>query len=221
LGSTLREEVAACLLGGHGIPASVGIAAFDTLKTAGMFGGDIPEIHELEAILSSPINLNGHLIRYRFARQKARYLHAALIKLSREEAPERSGKSLRNWLLDVPGIGFKTASWIARNWLGADDVAILDIHIYRAGIIGGYFDTSMTVEKDYLSLEEQFIKFSNALGVRTSELDAVVWYEMMASPTTVHRVIDESDYLGGLLKKGGASRTNKRQPYAEQPALFV
>lgn len=34
LGATLKEEVGACLLGGHGIPASVGLAPFITSKNA-------------------------------------------------------------------------------------------------------------------------------------------------------------------------------------------
>lgn len=35
LGHTLKEEVGACLLGGHGIPAAIGIAAFKLLKSYG------------------------------------------------------------------------------------------------------------------------------------------------------------------------------------------
>src|SRR5262245_36718563 len=35
LGRSLIEEVVACLLGGHGIPAEVGIAAFHRLRDAG------------------------------------------------------------------------------------------------------------------------------------------------------------------------------------------
>ncbi|TYB27975.1 8-oxoguanine DNA glycosylase, partial [Aggregatibacter actinomycetemcomitans] len=37
----------------------------------------------------------------------------------------------------------------------------------------------LTVEKNYLKLEEQFLEFAQALGVRTSELDATIWYDMM------------------------------------------
>ncbi|MGU1930297.1 hypothetical protein ACSEV3_20910 [Pseudomonas aeruginosa] len=42
LGSTLQEEVGACLLGGHGIPASVGLAAFSHLKGRGHSAGLCP-----------------------------------------------------------------------------------------------------------------------------------------------------------------------------------
>lgn len=36
LGSDLREEVAACLLGGYGMPAALGLAAFARLKNEGL-----------------------------------------------------------------------------------------------------------------------------------------------------------------------------------------
>ena len=110
-----------------------------------------------------------------------------------ELAPVSSGKELRDWLLPIAGVGYKTASWIARNWLDADDVAILDIHILRAGLLGGFFDKSLSIERDYLKLEEQFVAFSNALGVRASELDATIWYEMMESNVTVHRLLEFGD----------------------------
>jgi N-glycosylase/DNA lyase len=43
LGKTLREEVGACLLGGHGIPAKVGLLAFEHLKAKGAFEIEPPD----------------------------------------------------------------------------------------------------------------------------------------------------------------------------------
>lgn len=189
LGATLKEEVGACLLGGHGIPSTVGLAAYYHVKARGAFGDEPPSEDQLLEWLREPMALDGRLVRYRFAKQKARYLAAALHKLAGEEAPIQSGRALRDWLLDVPGIGYKTASWVARNWLDADDVAILDIHILRAGLLGKFFDSHLTVERHYLQLEEQFIRFSKGLGVRASELDALIWLEMMSSPATVHSIM--------------------------------
>lgn len=189
LGTTLKEEVGACLLGGHGIPASVGLAAFHHVKQLGAFN-DLPPSEEiLLEWLREPIQVDGRLVRYRFAKQKARYLAAALQKLASEYPPLGSGRALRDWLLDIPGIGYKTASWVARNWLDADDVAILDIHILRAGLLGKFFEESLTVERHYLELEDQFIQFSKGLGVRASELDALIWLEMMSSSATVHSIM--------------------------------
>lgn len=185
LGKTLREEVGACLLGGHGIPASIGLLAYHHLKAKGAFEAEPPEERTLLQWLSEPMHHEDRLVRYRFASQKARYLAAAMRKLTQEVSPEQSGRILRDWLTSIPGIGYKTASWIARNWLDADDVAILDIHILRAGVLAGFLDGELTVERDYLALEAQFLKFSQGLGVRASELDAVIWSDMMASPLTV------------------------------------
>ncbi len=185
LGNTLLEEVGACLLGGHGIPAEKGLAAYKHMKSMGAFDGSIYSADTLLEWLSQPISLNSKTFKYRFAKQKSQYIHSAISMLASEAAPIESGQQLRNWLLDIKGVGLKTASWIARNWLDADDVAILDIHIYRAGILGGFFDQSMSVERNYIELEDQFISLANSMGVKTAELDALMWYEMQQSPSVL------------------------------------
>lgn len=185
LGATLREEVGACLLGGHGIPADIGTLAFEHLRAKGAFMGVAPREETLREWLSEPMPLGARHVRYRFAGQKARYLAGAFELLASEPAPTQSGRALRDWLTQVPGIGPKTASWVARNWLDCDDVAILDIHLLRAGVLTGFFDAELTVERDYLELEQQFLRFCTAIGVRASELDAVIWAEMRSSPSSV------------------------------------
>jgi N-glycosylase/DNA lyase len=192
LGASLKEEVGACLLGGYGIPAAVGLAAFSHLKARNAFEGESPDQATLLEWLSEPIAMGQRTVKYRFARQKAKYLSEALKTLDDELAPCDNGKALRNWLLQIPGIGFKTASWIARNWLNADDVAILDIHVYRAGILAGFFEPTTSIDRHYERLEEQFLEFAFGLNVRASELDATIWHEMMSSRITVHRILAES-----------------------------
>lgn len=217
LGTTLKEEVGACLLGGHGIPANVGVAAFHHVKERGAFGEQPPSEETLYKWLSEPLAIDGRQVRYRFAKQKARYLSAALQKLSVERPPLATGKELRDWLLDIPGIGYKTASWVARNWLDADDVAILDIHILRAGLLGKFFESNLTVERNYLELEEQFIRLSKGLGVRASELDALMWLEMMSSPATVHSIMGTGHHSP---ESATRSRTKKRKANSGQLALI-
>ncbi|MFY7003549.1 8-oxoguanine DNA glycosylase [Acinetobacter pittii] len=192
LGTTLKEEVGACLLGGHGIPAQVGIAAYSHLKNKGIFSEIESSEQDIYNLLAEPIDLDGKKVKYRFARQKAKYLADAMDQLSQDIPSFKSGQELRNWLLNISGIGLKTASWIARNWLDADDVAILDIHILRAGILGGFFSKNLSIEKNYLELEEQFLTFSKGLGINASELDAVIWLEMMSSSTIVHELMNSS-----------------------------
>ena len=217
LGETLKEEVGACLLGGHGIPANIGLAAFYHVKKHGAFGNRLPAQEAILEWLQEPIEVEGRFVRYRFANQKSRYLYAALKKLSDEFPPLNSGKALRNWLLDIPGIGYKTASWIARNWLDADDVAILDIHILRAGSLGNFFESNLTVERHYLELEEQFIRFSKGLGVRASELDALMWLEMMSSSSTVHNIMGMGHHSS---TSGSRSRTKKSKANSSQLSLL-
>lgn len=190
LGRTLTEEVAACLLGGHGIPASVGIAAYERLRKLGAFSETAPSEEQLEAWLREPLQIEQRQVRYRFAAQKAHYL-AATIPLVQSVPEFTTGKQLRDWLMQLPGIGPKTASWIARNWMDADDVAILDIHIMRIGQVIGLFPRELTVDRHYFELEALFLQFSQALDVRASELDAVVWHEMASSPTTVRIIVDQ------------------------------
>lgn len=190
LGRDLVEEVAACLLGGHGIPAEVGIEAFVRIREAGVLRRPTTE-QELFGLLSIPLSVRGRPVRYRFAAQKARYLAQALDILSSETAPLGSGRELRDWLTRIPGVGLKTASWVARNLLDADDVAILDIHILRAGDLGGFLDRRLKVERDYLELERQFLTFCSHLQIRPSELDSIIWSEMKASPLSVRRLLED------------------------------
>jgi thermostable 8-oxoguanine DNA glycosylase len=218
LGRTLKEEVAACLLGGHGIPASMGNAAFNHLKAHRCFDDVAPTEVELYEMLSAKIDVGGKFAHYRFARQKAKYLAAAFEHLALAEIPSHSGKALRNWLMAAPGIGYKTASWIARNYMDADDVAILDIHILRAGLLAGFFEPAMTVERHYLELESKFIEFSLSLGTRPSELDAVIWHEMMSSSSTIHRILG----MGKAPQSGVSHKlSKKRNADASQLPLLV
>lgn len=222
LGKTLHEEVGACLLGGHGIPASVGLLAYEHLRAKNAFAGDPPSEGQLHAWLAEPLAVDGRQVRYRFASQKARYLAAALNKIAVEPAPT-TGRALRDWLTAIPGVGYKTASWIARNWLDADDVAILDIHLLRAGVVAGFLDHTLTVERHYLELEAQFLEFSRGLGVRASELDAVIWLEMAQSRSTVERILQalpESRFKQRHAPSPSVQRDHARQPHAMQLALL-
>lgn len=214
LGSTLADEVAACLLGGHGIPAAVGLAAFGRMRDEGVLQGR-PSEQQLLELLQAPLTVNGKSIHYRFARQKARYLSEALAYLASSSPPANSGRALRDWLLQLSGVGNKTASWIARNWLRADDVAILDIHILRVGAAIGLFPDHLTVERHYFALEELFLSFSERMGVRASELDAVIWHEMARSPLSTQVL------LGNKMPSVKKRPANQRQADPAQASFLI
>lgn len=178
IGSTIIEEIIACILGGYGMPSELGIAAFERLKSKSLIkpGVSFTKIHEA---LCDPFEmLDGSLKRYRFYNQKSKYVHKLLQRTDLDQIPLHHDGSLRTWLLSVEGIGFKTASWITRNWLQSENVAILDVHILRAGKIAGFFDDQCDVATHYLDLESNYISFCNALGVLPSNMDAIIWNYM-------------------------------------------
>ncbi len=177
LGSNLFEEVAACLLGGFGMPADVGLAAFNRLRDRNLLRPGVEEV-SINRALSEPLPVSGKTTRYRFPNQKARYVSRALDRLGAESFPVDDEIEFREKLRSLEGIGFKTASWITRNFLNSDRVAILDVHILRAGLLAGIFRPSHDVTRDYPELESRLICFANGLGVRLSQLDAVMWFEM-------------------------------------------
>lgn len=175
LGETLVEEVVACLLGGHGAPAEIGLAAYDRVRAHLRANGPLLSLSAAEELLSLPLLVRGRSVRYRFAKQRALYLHGCLSGLAAIHEQELGDRELRDSLCTLPGIGPKTASWIVRNRRKSDDVAILDIHIIRAGCQIGIFTTDANPAKNYFGLEKKYLDFSRAIDVRASILDAVMW----------------------------------------------
>ena len=182
LGHSLMEEVSACLLGGYGMPAELGMAAFLRLRDQRLLCGTASD-EDIETALSLPFLIFGKPRKYRFARQKARYLSATLSALHKASLPEHP-KDLRDYLTTLHGIGPKTASWVVRNHFGSDDVAILDVHIIRAGIVVGLFDKKADPNRNYYDLEDRFLAFCRALKEPASLLDAIMWdYMRRIGPT--------------------------------------
>jgi len=177
IGRSLREEVAACLLGGFGMPAEVGLAAFERLRDRGLLNGTVP-VSAIEDALREPLAVGGRHVKYRYPGVKSRFLSAAMERMNREPAPAHCPLALRGWLLTFPGIGPKTASWITRNFMHSDEVAILDVHVIRAGVLMGLFSARSKLPRDYLRMEERLVAFACALGVKLSKFDSVLWCYM-------------------------------------------
>lgn len=173
LGRSLPEEIAACLLGGFGMPAELGLAAFARVRDRGLLTA-VPQFSALERALSEPFCTPHGSSRYRFPRQKARYLASCMKALQRLDL-NLGDRSLRDLLTTLPGIGPKTASWIVRNHRDSDAVAIIDVHILRAGRCLGLFPSRWLPDRNYFELETKFLAFAAALGIRPSLLDALMW----------------------------------------------
>jgi N-glycosylase/DNA lyase len=174
----LVEEVVFCLLGGFGITAELATAAFEACFEASLIQNLETNPDVWSEILFNPLTVKGKSQHYRFPNQKAKFVAGAMVYLREHNLDLLKGIKLRDELLKINGIGLKTAGWITRNYTDADDVAILDIHIIRAGILCGIFRPNVRVERDYHVMETRFIEFSQALGVRPAILDCLIWDQM-------------------------------------------
>lgn len=211
LGMTLEQEVVACLLGGHGITGEMGMAAYQHLMQHEVIDG-CATADDIERLLLMPILLKGRAVHYRFPHQKAKYIAAALTYLRGKAVPD-SNRALRDWLTGISGIGMKTASWITRNWRDADDVAILDIHIHRAGVIAGIFAPNDDISKQYLEMEHKFVSLASAIGIPANILDNQIWNEFRNAPKTAARLlvekgVDASDRCGLPIANHNRARRN-------------
>jgi len=183
LTNSLPEELALCLLGGFGMPAEIGLAAFTTLRDRDLLSAGTGE-EEIAACLKEPLLINGRPKRYRFWKQKAKYLAGSLERLAGDEIPD-DDIELRDLLVTYPGIGPKTASWIVRNYRDSDDVAILDIHIIRACQEMGLFPAAVKLEREYTALEQRFLDFCRAVKIPAASMDALIWDYMRTLGPTV------------------------------------
>lgn len=180
LGSNLMEEVVACLLGGYGFKAEIGLLAFHRIKNLRLIRTGV-SLNEIENAISSPFRLNGKEVHYRFSHQKSKYIYWFLQRNDIDEFETLSGSRLRDKLMTVKGIGPKTASWIARNYGNCEDVAIVDIHIYRAGRLAGFVNPQWNVQKDYYKIEESFLDFCHSINALPSKMDSIMWNQMKES----------------------------------------
>lgn len=180
LGSNLIEEVVACLLGGYGIKAELGLLAFHRIKNLRLIRKGV-SLGDLEKAINAPFRWNGKVVHYRFSHQKSKYIHRFLQRHDIDEFEKLCGSNLRDKLITIEGIGPKTASWIARNCGSCEDVAIVDIHIYRAGRLAGFVNPNWDMQKDYYRIEESFLEFCHSINALPSKMDSIMWNQMKES----------------------------------------
>lgn len=196
--TTLAEDTVFCLLGGFGIKAEVADAAFRRLAASGLFDRE-PDQDAIEADLRTPLRVGERSVRYRFPASRARYIAGALEHLRARPAPS-DDLGLRDYLQGIPGIGPKTASYIVRNHVGSDRVAILDIHVLRAFQAACLFPAPLTLPRHYSALEEIFLHFAAAAGIKASLLDLAIWEVMRRTPDRVTKAaarLNRSQLLAG------------------------
>ncbi|AGH94317.1 hypothetical protein [Pseudobdellovibrio exovorus] len=176
-GRSLSQEILACMLGGYGITGELSNAYYEKITSQ---VSDLSSLNSstLEAILRSPVLINGRNVKYRYPTQKARQISAALNEASAKHWENLAPLALRESLLNLTGIGLKTASWIVRNYTASDEVAIIDIHLHRAGVLAGFFLPEWTPTKHYKLMESAFISFSKKFNLSASGLDLLIWNHM-------------------------------------------
>ncbi len=170
LGHTLVEETVACILGGFGVRTEVQLAAFRHLVELGLVTTEPPpEVASIESALRVPIDLSDgrRATHYRFPRQRAERIHFALVELRTDPAID-DPRELRDWLMRLPGVGPKTASWIVRNRTKTDSVAVIDVHVLRAGLAAGVFSPIWRLPEDYSLVEAAFLAYAALGGVSPS-----------------------------------------------------
>jgi hypothetical protein len=171
------------------MPAEVGLAAFRAVRDEGLIRvAPPPSADQLGRCLSSQLRVGHRLVFYRFANQRSQRLARALAGLAQLDVPA-DPLTLRENLLELSGIGLKTASWIVRNQTETDAVAIVDIHIYRACVAAGIFDASWRLPRDYRKCEAAFLAFAAEAKVRASQLDACMWEQIRELGPHVNSVL--------------------------------
>jgi len=191
LGRTLKEETAACLLGGHGITAEMCLGAYDALRSRGLLDAAIVTKDQIASVLKERLTFGNRSFRYRFPNKKAEFLAPALNALTKETPPTEDHKCFRNWFLRFAGIGLKTASWITRNWLNSANVAILDIHVVRCGHICGLFKGDQDPARHYYAMEDLFLEFCRRLRADAAKLDVLMWQQMRSASSIGLRALME------------------------------
>jgi N-glycosylase/DNA lyase len=192
IGSTIIEEIVACLLGGYGMPSELGLAAFDRLKQESLLTPGTCLLNIRKALIRPFTMLDGKKKRYRFYNQKSRFIYKLLCRSDLYSIPIENDLFFRRWLMTINGIGPKTASWITRNWLQSENVAILDVHILRAGQIAGFISKEFNVATDYFMIENSYLDFCKALNVLPSNMDAIIWNFMKKTNKLALKVIPDS-----------------------------
>lgn len=176
LTGSLHDEVALCMLGGFGMPYELALAAFTAVHEQVLQHSSTPTETAIETVLLQPLPVGNTMRRYRFPHQRARRLAAALRHLHSTPAPQNP-LEIRDWLTGAPGIGLKTASWIVRNRWPDAPVAILDVHVLRAGVRATVFPEGARVTSAYRQLEALFVAWAGVEEIRASDLDATIWAE--------------------------------------------
>ena len=159
------------LLHGGGIKAESGNAFLEPVMAL-LRQQPTPTVEAIEAVLRTP---TGDVGRYRFPHNRAVYIAAAVERLRRDPPPD-DPERLRRYLLDLHGIGSKTAALIVSGVTGGNAaVHINDIWLRRALIPVAVFRSEWQVDHDYNRFEDAFLQYARHGNVTPGALDWCIW----------------------------------------------
>ena len=166
----LQTAVVWGLLHGGGIRAESGNAFLEPVMALLQRQPDA-DAEDIKSVLRTPIAGVG---RYRFP-NKSSYIAAAIDRLQQIPPPDDPAQ-LRRYLLDLHGVGPKTAALIVTAFTGgAAPVHINDIWLRRALTPSGVFRPEWRVEHDYDRFEEAFLQYARQGNVKPGALDWCIW----------------------------------------------
>ena len=185
----IEDELLFCLLGGFGITYEHGRSASVAIRQLRPFSSEWEDEHLFETIQSTlmrpqfePCRRDGSFRRYRFPKQKASVVVKARQWVrSQHPLDERllqlsSAKDRRSFLSGCPGMGFKSASWLLRNIGLGRDLAIIDVHVFRALLNAKRIPDDIRIPKDYEVAEEAFLAWCDELEAPSAAFDLFVWH---------------------------------------------
>ncbi|NIO44838.1 MAG: N-glycosylase [Candidatus Aenigmarchaeota archaeon] len=122
--------------------------------------------------------IRNYLKRVRFPERKAVYIIEARKKLPEiKRRINGDPKEFREWLIEnIRGIGLKESSHFMRN-VGFKGLTIIDVHIQNFLRRIGYNEkgSGSLTKKQYIELENKFLRLSKELKIPPEELDIAIW----------------------------------------------
>ena len=159
------------LLHGHGIVAEVANAYLDEV-TALLENDETPSAAAVAEVLATPIKGFG---LYRYPNRRAEFISEAVRRLIFDPPPDDI-EALRGYLLQLKGVGPKTAALIESGFRGPQaEVHVNDIHLRRALLLSGVFLAHWDVDQHYDRFEAAFLQYARHGNVSPGALDWCIW----------------------------------------------
>jgi len=159
------------LLHGHGVVAEVANAYLDEVMAL-LKDDEAPSAAAVAEVLATPIKGFG---LYRYPNRKADFISEAVTRLI-SDPPPHGVDALRSYLLQLRGVGPKTAALIESGFRGPHaEVHVNDIHLRRALVLSGVFRSHWDVDQHYDRFEAAFLQYARHGNVPPVALDLCIW----------------------------------------------